>query len=65
MSKRTEDYEAFLARSAEIERRVNDGESIGEIISSHVRGRNEELLRKALAQDEEDRSGPDPRRGSR
>lgn len=55
MANRFQDYEDYLQRAAETERRINAGESIDDIMRAEQRAKSEALLRRGLEQDAEDR----------
>ena len=49
------DYEAYLERSAELERRIADGESITDIMRSQQLERGKARIAEILEQDRRDR----------
>jgi hypothetical protein len=58
-SQRREDYEAYVRRSEELERRIAGGESIMDIMRADQLARGEARIREILAQDARDRAADD------
>lgn len=56
-SKAQEDYEAYLERSAELDRRMAAGETMTEILRSQQLERGKALIARMLEQDRQDQEG--------
>lgn len=55
MTRKFQDHEAYLARAAELEARINAGESIDDVMRADQREKSMALLRRGLEQDAADR----------